>query len=99
MPIKSYLGKTLGVGSKNCHCLSCQCSVDPVLSSHDAPYFETYLSSQAIEKGIGNGAPVFAFLVFFFFFFSFCLPTRSPLPVKMTLLEENVYDLSNNLKT
>ena len=26
---------------------SCQCSVDPVLSSHDAPYFETYLSSQA----------------------------------------------------
>ena len=33
--------------SKNCHCRSCQCSVDPVLSSHDAPYFETYLSSQA----------------------------------------------------
>ena len=26
---------------------SCQCSVDPVLSSHDEPYFETYLSSQA----------------------------------------------------
>ena len=26
---------------------SCQCSVDLVLSSHDAPYFETYLSSQA----------------------------------------------------
>ena len=26
---------------------SCQCSVDPVLSSHDAPYFETHLSSQA----------------------------------------------------
>ena len=27
---------------------SCQCGVDPyVLSSHDAPYFETYLSSQA----------------------------------------------------
>ena len=33
--------------SKNCHCGSCQCSVDPVLSSHDALYFETYLSSQA----------------------------------------------------
>ena len=27
--------------SKNCHCESCQCSVDPILSSHDAPYFET----------------------------------------------------------
>ena len=48
-----------------------------------------------IEKGIGNGAPVFGFLVCF----SFCLPTRSPLPVKMTLLEENVYKLSNYLKT
>ena len=48
-----------------------------------------------IEKGIGNGALVFAFLVCF----SFCLPTRSPLPVKMTLLEENIYNLSNNLKT
>ena len=26
---------------------SCQCSIDAALSSHDAPYFETYLSSQA----------------------------------------------------
>ena len=41
--------------SKNCHCGSCQCSVDPVLSSHDAPYFETYLSGQALIK-VGHGA-------------------------------------------
>ena len=37
--------------SKNCHCGSCQCSVDPVLSSHDTPYFETYLASQTWIKG------------------------------------------------
>ena len=61
--------------SKNCHCGSCQRSVDPVLSSHDAPYFETYLSSQAIEKGIGNRAPVSAFLVCFFILFSYKEPT------------------------
>ena len=41
--------------SKNFHCGSCQCSVDPVLSSHDAPYFERYLSSQAWIK-VGHGA-------------------------------------------
>ena len=50
-----------------------------------------------IEKGIGNGAPVFTFLVCYFF--SFCLPTRSPLAQKMTLPEENIYNFSNNLKT
>ena len=60
---------------KNCNCGSCQCSVDPVLSSHDAPYFETYLSSQAIEKGIGNGALVSAFLVCFFILSSYKEPT------------------------
>ena len=49
-----------------------------------------------IEKGIGNGAQVFAFLVCFLF----CLPIRSPLPVKMALLEENIlYKISNNPKT
>ena len=44
-----------------------------------------------IEKGIGNGVSVFAFLIVFFL--TFCLP------VKMTLPEENIYNLSNNLKT
>ena len=50
--------------------------------------------NETIEKGIGNGASVFAFLVFFYLF---CLPTKSPLQVKMTLLEENIYNFSNNL--
>ena len=40
---------------KNCHCGSCECSVDPVLRSHDAAYFETYLSGQAWIK-VGPGA-------------------------------------------
>ena len=48
-----------------------------------------------IEKGMGNGAPVFAFLVCSFILSSY----KEPIPVKMTLLEENIYNLSNNLKT
>ena len=35
---------------------SCQCSVDPVLSSHDEPYFEMYLSSRAFFTFVTTSA-------------------------------------------
>ena len=34
----------------------CQCSVDPILSSHDAPYFEMFLSSQAFFTFVTTSA-------------------------------------------
>ena len=61
--------------------------------TYDCPVLSLGRENETTE--MGNGAPVFAFLVCF----SFCLPARSRLQVKMTLLKENIYNFSNNLKT
>ena len=46
---------------------SCQCSVDPVLSSHDEPYFETYLSSQAFFTFVTTSASMKACFTLFLY--------------------------------
>ena len=46
---------------------SCQCSVDPVLSSHDEPYFETYLSSQAVFTFVTTSASMEACFTLFLY--------------------------------
>ena len=55
--------------SENCHCGSCQCSVDPVLSSHDAPYFEACLSSQAFFTFVTTLASMEVCFTLFLFLF------------------------------
>ena len=49
---------------------SCQCSVDPVLSSHDAPYFEKYLSSQAFFTFVTTWASMEVCFTLFLYPFS-----------------------------
>ena len=49
---------------------SCQCSVDPVLSSHDVPYFEKYLSSQAFFTFVTTWASMEVCFTLFLYPFS-----------------------------
>ena len=68
---------------------SCRCSVDPVLSSHDAPYFETYLSSQAFFTFVTTLASMEVCFTLFFYPFPSKVQNHTQLSLCTTNLGYN----------